>query len=277
MRSLTQVERRASPALVDRRSNLSLREFRREYLIPGRPVILTDLIGDWPARHNWTFERFKRDFGDDTIPIYHYDQLREFTPDDVESVRFSEFIDAISTKDWTSYPYYFRDDWRIFERHPELKEDYRELAYFFDWFKAIPKSLRMPYPRLFISPKGAVTPLHIDVWRTHAWLSQLVGRKRWLLFSPEQERFLYDCRVRVDAPDLDQFPEYEKAVPLEATIEPGDTVFVPSGWAHWVISLDAAISLSANYMSWGCFSSCLTALGRDVRTRIGRRISFAQS
>ena len=262
---------------VDRRSNLSVKEFRQEYLLPRRPVVITDVIDGWPARQNWTLERFRRDYGNDLVTLYRYDQSREFTPGDVSRVRLSEFIDAVLTKDWVSYPYYFRDNWRILVEHPELKEDYAELGYFFDWFQMLPRAMRMPYPRLFIGPKGAVTPLHIDIWRTHAWLSQIVGRKRWLMFSPEQEPYLYDCKVRVDAPDFDRFPNYRAAIPLEATIGPGDTIFVPSGWAHWVISLDAAISLSGNYMSWGCFASCLTAIGGDVRTRLGRRLSLART
>jgi ribosomal protein L16 Arg81 hydroxylase len=106
---------------------------------------------------------------------------------------------------------------------------------------------------MFIGPKGAVTPLHVDLWGTHAWLSQLVGRKRWILFSPDQSQFLYDFNVDPNQPDLRRFPQFEKARGYECTIGPGETVYVPSNWSHWVVSLDASISLSSNYMAPGCF------------------------
>ena len=35
---------------VDRRSDLSVREFKREYLYPGKPVVITDAIGEWKAK-----------------------------------------------------------------------------------------------------------------------------------------------------------------------------------------------------------------------------------
>ena len=78
----------------------------------------------------------------------------------------------------------------------------------------------------FVGPKGAMTPLHVDVWFTHAWLSQLEGRKRWLIFPPGDSQYLYDYQVRCENPDLERFPLYARARPLECTIGPGDTVRV---------------------------------------------------
>lgn len=242
---------------VDRRSGLSLREFRREYLYPQRPVVITDATRDWAARTKWTFEFFGSRYRDDQVRIYRYDEQEEFRDEAVEIVPFGEYIDAITRHDWRSYPYYLRDNWRLLREHPELTTDYREPQYFFDWFRLLPGFLRMPYPRLFLGPQGAVTPLHSDIWATHAWLSQIVGRKRWILFSPDQKDLLYGTRVRVDAPDLVKHPRYRDARPVEATIGPGDTIFVPSRWAHWVVSLDPTISLTGNYMAYGCFGVAL--------------------
>jgi hypothetical protein len=137
--------------------------------------------------------------------------------------------------------------------YPELSKYYSFPKYFFDWFKVLPPFMRLPYPRIFIGPKGAVTPLHVDIWQTHAWLSQLAGRKRWILFPPGQAHLLYEYQVDPVNPDLKRFPLYRDARPVECTIGPGETVFVPSGWAHWVVSLDPTISLTSNYMGPGCF------------------------
>jgi histone arginine demethylase JMJD6 len=244
---------------VNRRHNLSLGEFRETYLRPQRPVVITDAIEHWPARSLWTFAYFKERFGTARVGVHRYDEEHEFRPDAVSEMTLGEYVDAVTTKDWKQFPYYLRDNWRLFHAYPELLEQHDVPAYFFDWFRFLPEFMRLPYPRIFIGPKGAVTPLHADIWGTHAWLSQLVGRKRWLLFSPEQKQYLYDYDVRCEAPDFNRHPLYRNARPLEAVIGPGDTIWVPSNWSHWVHSLEAGISITYNYMGPGCFASCLSS------------------
>lgn len=248
---------------VDRRDGLSVKEFNRSYRNPGKPVVITDAIDGWKARSRWTFDFFKSRYGKALISVHEY-HGGKYQPGDVRRIELSDYVDGVLSKDWASFPYYIRDNWRLLTEYPELSTDYSSPPYFFDWFARVPSFMRLPYPRIFIGPKGAVTPLHVDIWKTHAWLSQLAGRKRWILFSPEQQDLLYDCRVDVANPDLQRFPKYRKVRPIECTIGPGDTVFVPSGWAHWVVSLDPTISLSSNYMGPGCFRPALWNCTREL-------------
>jgi len=248
---------------VDRRSGMSVKEFNREYRSRGKPVVILDAIEKWKARSAWTFEFFKSRYGSHPVTAYRYEKGK-YRPDNVRKMQFGEYIDGVSSNDWTAFPYYIRDNWALLQEHPELSDDYKLPQYFFDWFALLPSFMRLPYPRIFLGPKGAVTPLHEDIWGTHAWLSQLVGRKRWLLFSPDQKHLLYDYNVQPDRPDFERFPLYRQARPVECTIGPGETVFVPSGWAHWVVSLDATISLSSNYMGPGCFWSSGTNAVREL-------------
>jgi hypothetical protein len=261
---------------VDRRDRLSVKEFKHEYLHRNRPVVITDAFEDWPARNKWTFDYFRARYGHLSTTVYRYDPDNEFTPGDVARIRLGDYIDKAESQEWVEFPYYLRDDWRIIHDHPELRCDYTRLPYFFDWFGLLPPFMRMPYPRLFIGPKGARTPVHVDVWRTHAWLSQLVGRKRWVFFQPDQEKLLYGCKVRIDRPQLDLYPIYRHARPIEATIGPGDTIFAPSGWAHWVVSLEPSLSLTGNYMGPGCFRSCIPNIFQTfIVDRVHARIPFA--
>ena len=265
---------------VDRRSNLSVSDFKKDYLRGNKPVVITDAIKDWSDKRTWSFDYFAEDCGDIEVKIFRYDRDEEFTDDNVTMMKLAEFINGVREADWLTYPYYLRDNWTLFHEHPKLRDDHSVPPYFFDWFKFFPPFLRMPYPRIFIGPKGAVTPIHMDVWRTHAWLSQLSGRKRWLLYPPEQEHLLYDYDVRVEAPDLERHPRYAETTPLEAVIGPGDTIYAPSGWAHWVESLDPTISITYNFMARGCFGPCISntlktvsvgRLARYVGKRLGTR------
>jgi hypothetical protein len=248
---------------IDRRSQLSIKEFRHEYRTPGKPVVITDAMDGWKARSTWTFDFFKSRFGSDQVKIYRY-QGDKYRPDAASQMQLANYIDARLTRDWESFPYYIRDNWALLTAHPELAADYRFPKYFFDWFALLPGFLRLPYPRIFIGPKGALTPLHQDIWGTHAWLSQLAGRKRWILVPPDQTNLLYNHRVQPDRPDFERFPLFRKATPIECTLLPGETIFVPSQWHHWVVSLDPTISLTSNYMGPGCFAPSLTNTAREL-------------
>ena len=248
---------------VDRRAGLSLSDFNRHYRNPGKPVVIVDAIDDWKSRSEWTFEFFQQRYGSTVVTVHEYRGDR-YQPDDVRQMRLADYIDGVLSKDWECFPYYIRDNWRLLVEYPELSSYFRFPQYFFDWFALLPQFMRLPYPRVFIGPKGAVTPLHMDLWRTHAWLSQLSGRKRWLLYPPEHLPYLYEFRVDPERPDLTRFPLYRHAKPMECIIGPGDTVFVPSGWAHWVVSLDPTISLSSNYMGPGCFWPALSNCTREL-------------
>ena len=257
------MEKTAVYPQVDRRSSLSVRDFNREYRGQGKPVVIVGAIDSWRARSAWTFDFFKSRYGADPVLAYRF-QGDKYRPQDATRMSMAEYIDGVKSKDWEKFPYYIRDNWGLLTAHPELASDYSFPKYFFDWYTLLPGFMRLPYPRIFIGPKGAVTPLHMDLWRTHAWLSQLVGRKRWLLFPPKQTRLLYNYQVDPSCPDLKRFPLYDQARPVECVIGPGDTVFVPSGWAHWVESLDASISLSSNYMGPGCFGPAFSNAAKEL-------------
>ena len=248
---------------VDRRSNLSLKEFKRDYLHAGRPVVITNATQGWRATSTWTFEYFKSRYGETSVEVHRL-AGGSYDPSQVAWMALAQFINTILTSD-SDCPYYVRDDWKLFLKHKELLADYTIPEYFFDWFTFLPGFMRLIYPRIFIGPKGAVTPLHDDVWGTHAWLAELLGRKRWILFSPDQRELLYNYKVQPDKPDLERFPLFRKAKPLETTIGPGDIIFVPGGWPHHVVSLDATLSLTHNFMGPGCFG---TALSSSVRERL---------
>lgn len=248
---------------VDRRSGLSLKEFIREYRRPGKPVVLTDAIDDWKARTTWTFDFFKSRYGQRPVLVYKY-RGEKYRHNDSRQMKLGDYIDGIVHSDWEGFPYYIRDNWKMLVELPELTADYKFPKYFFDWFQLLPSFMRLPYPRIFIGPKGAVTPLHVDIWGTHAWLSQLVGRKRWILYPPNQKPLLYDYKVEPDRPDFKRYPLFEQARGVECTIGPGETVYVPGNWSHWVVSLEAGISLSSNYMGPGCMWSSFNNATREL-------------
>jgi len=112
-------------------------------------------------------------------------------------------------------------------------------------------------PRLWIG--GPVrTQTHND--RDHNLACVIAGRRRFVLFPPEQLSNLYVgpldnppplSLVDPEAPDLERFPRYAAAIAAARVcwLEPGDAVFLPKYWWHHVTSL-GPFNAMVNYW-WG--------------------------
>ncbi|PNJ63764.1 HSPBAP1 isoform 4 [Pongo abelii] len=110
---------------------------------------------------------------------------------------------------------------------------------------------------LWIGSLGAHTPCHLDSYGCNL-VFQVQGRKRWHLFPPEDTPFLYPTRIpyeessvfskiNVVNPDLKRFPQFQKAQRHTVTLSPGQVLFVPRHWWHYVESIDP-VTVSIN--SW---------------------------
>ena len=118
-------------------------------------------------------------------------------------------------------------------------------------------------PRLWIG--GLLrTQTHNDC--DHNLACVIAGRRRFVLFPPEQVANLYVgpldnppplSLVDPEAPDLERFPKYADAIAAAqvAWLEPGDALFVPKYWWHHVASL-APYNAMVNYW-WGDWASGL--------------------
>ncbi len=112
-------------------------------------------------------------------------------------------------------------------------------------------------PRIWIGNSIRVAP-HYDVKENVACC--VAGRRRFTLFPPDQIANLYPgpfeltpagtpvSMVDQAQPDLVRYPRYEEAWTnaLQATLMPGDAIYIPYCWWHGVESLDP-VSMLVNY------------------------------
>lgn len=112
-------------------------------------------------------------------------------------------------------------------------------------------------PRIWINNKTMIAA-HFDV--NHNIAGVVSGRRHFTVFPPGQVGNLYIgpllntpggppiSTVNLRDPDLDRFPRFADALETaqEATLEPGDAVFIPILWWHGVDSL-GPLNILVNY------------------------------
>lgn len=233
-----------SPTTIDRVERPSYEDFRRHYLRPGRPVLITGAMEAWPAMRKWSFEHVGRVLGRRTItPVVLHDGNFHIDLHDgvrVESMDFPTYLSHLEGTD--APPYYLR-----------LPLEGADARLFDDYEVPVYARRRIFMKKNFwVGGKGASSDLHYDM--THNVVAQVVGRRRVLLFGPDQTADLHPfprrtlnwhhSQVHVEAPDHARFPRYARARPIEFEIQRGEMLFIPQAWWHRFETLERAIAVN---------------------------------
>jgi len=230
---------------------LTPEEFRREYMILKKPIVLTGAMEQWPAS-KWSIDHMGARFGDDVLPIRHFEEDSQWVAHQMSEQRLSEFLSTVMSVPWTKggrAP--LIDSSLFFQLDPELRDEIPVWSYFDNWITRLSPEFRAQHEYLshgfvLIGPAGAVYNLHYDFWSAHACIAHFEGTKRVVLYPPDQRRSLYNGRVDVDNPDLTKFPDFKNAKGrMEVILEPGDIAFVPSRWWHQVSYLTPCLSFNS--------------------------------
>ena len=261
---------------VECRAEVTYDEFRAEYLYPRRPVVLTDLTREWPAMTRWKPTFFQQELGNRKVILsagrQRYRTTLRWFGDYLNRHRFT-----LSTPS-TTPPLYLRN-LVISQELPDLAMDFMVPKLFTpNWFDLWPIKEILPVtaprapPQLFIGTPAASLPvIHRDTLMTHAWITQIYGKKQVWLVAPSQEACVYpSARDRnhsmvnsLQAPDFEQFPLMRSASVYTVLLQPGDTLFVPAGWWHAAECLTISIGISGNFVNESNFDDFLQETHTD--------------
>jgi hypothetical protein len=288
---MTQSTEYCSKTSIERTELVPPEIFQKRHLSGrGKPVILTGGLKTWNALSKWNFKYFKSHFGSECVvpAIWPGDKY-------LKVIRFGDYIDSLDdplrptpgfwidleTKlprdappEPPETPLYLTG-WKAFNLHPELLEDV-ELSPKFteDWLPLLPAALRKVLEEttkylsggVLIGPAGSVATLHADILHTHAYLAQIVGRKKCILFPPDDSDFLYGGGVDPERPDLEKFPLFRRATAHECILHPGEMLFIPSDWWHYVTAIEKSITVSYNFFNRVNFGAYIRAILQDLPT-----------
>lgn len=228
---------------------MSLDEFRERFEKLNLPVVIRGAAKEWPALKKWSRDALTQKFGDVDFVVGGYDMsLRDFF--------------ALSDQGKDDVPLYLFDP-KFGEKAPELAEDYAVPDYFGadDLFKLLGDE--RPHHRwLIVGPARSGSSFHKDPNATSAWNAVITGRKKWVMFPPNVNP--PGVHPSADGADVAQplslvewfsnFYQYAydgkpSDHPLECTCEPGDVLFVPSGWWHMAFNLEECVAVTQNFVS----------------------------
>ena len=227
---------------VDVAEGITRHEFIERYLKPGIPVKLKNYSANWPAIHKWSYEYFRERIGEHRVNLYgkwlDNEPTRIIMPP-AKEVKFKEYMDLLQSGE--------RSDLRMFLFNPFDLD--KSLLDDFD-FPDITDGYLEDYPYMFFGAAGSDVRLHYDIDLSNVFISQFGGTKRIVLFDQDQTKYLYKIPFTTHSaadlmdPDFDEFPALELAKGYITDLEPGETLFMPSGIWHYIQYLDGSFSLS---------------------------------
>jgi hypothetical protein len=245
-RSLSKL--RGTPATVDRRNALSGAEFLEQYYSANRPVLMTGLMDDWEAVRKWTPEYLKSVCGSEMVEIMAARESNaRYEIDDAQhrrNVPFAEFVDMVASGSETN-DYYLTARNNFFAR-AGMRPLLADIGPLGEYLRPGEDGNGMFF---WYGPKGTVTPLHHDLM--NIFMAQVRGSKQVLMIPPDDLDVVYNNRgvyslVDAGKPDYSRYPKFRDARIHELELGPGEVLFLPAGWWHYVRALDTSITVTFN-------------------------------
>lgn len=237
---------------IDRVESISPEDFRKNYLLPKRPLIITNLAKAWPAYTKWTWEYFKSLVGDVEVGVYNNIRAGAKVPvnGDDGRMKFGEYLDLIQAGPVELRIFLFN----IFKYAPHITED-------FTFPEQFTKMFLKRYPMMFVGGAGSIAHMHYDIDLSHIFHTQFIGRKRVLLLSNDQSPLIYRMPLTVESAasfvnwengvDDEKFPGLKHAKAYETILEHGETMFMPTGYWHHMQYMDSGFAMSLRALPEG--------------------------
>ena len=217
---------------VDKISEITPKDFVRDYLNKGQPVIIKDFISkDSACWSKWSYDYFKEIAGSEKINVYGKEEESQnyAASPPVGKMTFAEYLDKISSEPTELRLFLFN----LLKIRPELKKD---LVYNDVTGGKVIQGL----PYMFFGGEGSATRNHFDIDMSHVFISQFQGYKRIWLFPNDQSDLMYKLPynfhsiANLKSSSTDVYPALKLLDGYEAVIGPGETCYMPAGWWHYI-------------------------------------------
>jgi hypothetical protein len=227
---------------IERVKTISKEDFYNNFIKKQKPVVVEQLTSDWPAYEKWNLEYIKEIAGDKIVPLYD-DRPVSYKDGFNEAhakMKMADYIDLLNSKP-TNFRIFL---YNLMQEVPLLKKD-------FYWPK-IGLRLVKQLPMLFFGGENSRVFMHYDIDYSNILHFHFHGKKRCVLFSPEQTPYLYKIPfalisredIDFDNPDFSKFPALKQAKGYVTELKHGEMLYMPEGYWHYMKYLTPGFSMS---------------------------------
>jgi hypothetical protein len=227
---------------VDRVKTISRKDFLQNYVKPQKPLVIENLIEDWPAFTKWNLDYIKEAVGEKEVPLYDdrpVDYKDGFNEPHAK-MKMKDYIDLLQ-KEPTRYRIFL---YNILKEVPSLQKDFK--------FPDIGLRIMKSMPMLFFGGQDSFTFMHYDIDLANILHFHFHGKKECILFPYEEKKYLYKVpnslitheSIDFSNPDLEKWPALEKAKGYIAELEHGHVLYMPEGYWHYMKYITPGFSMS---------------------------------
>jgi hypothetical protein len=159
------------------------------------------------------------------------------TPD--LKMKFGDYLSIISKDEKTDLRIFL---FNIFKSNPELRKEFPCPEIF--------KGMLGSMGYMFFGGKDTTVRIHYDIDMSNVLLTHFGGKKKVVLIAPEYTDLLYCLPhntyslINLDAINHKKYPALAYVKGYECVLEHGDSIFMPSGYWHYMTYLEGSFSIS---------------------------------
>ncbi|MEH2349567.1 MAG: cupin-like domain-containing protein [Nostoc sp.] len=231
-----------------------------------QPFVIKDVAKHWSASKNWSNDYLIKHCGNNLVSIRFYTEkfFNDYNNFALEGGDYDALEEEMEYQEYINNYVEVRGNNK---NDRDIVGCYLPQADFEERFPEIAGDIIYPEylnrkPSVFLwqglSSKNfsSTTNLHFDGF--HNIFAQIRGRKRILLFPPSNYLSFYPpledsvgipeySKVNPDLLNLELFPKFPWKEQIEVVLQPGEMLYIPPFWWHYVTAVDDNISLSFFY------------------------------
>ena len=227
---------------IDRVDEISAKDFINNYVKTNKPVVVKNLSHDWPAYQKWSLDYFAKEAGEVEVPLYNSEPAKgkEYSRKPAAKMKMKDYVEILKSGPTDLRIFFFN----ILQKCPQLLKDFTYPAIGLKFFKKLPV--------LFFGGEGSRVLLHYDIDLANNVHFNFHGKKDIILFPFDQRKYLYHVpysivsmeEIEFDRPDYKKYPALQYAEGYRVILQPGETLFIPSAYWHYMRYLTPSISMT---------------------------------
>lgn len=226
---------------IDIVENITPEEFDEKYFQPQIPVIIKGLTKNTFAGENWSLNYFKESVGSAVVDIYDNSKNNPASANTVPDLKMKlrDFLTLVENAECSNLRIFL---YNMFKHNPQLQTEFPCPLLF--------KGILGKIAHMFFGGKGTTVRIHYDIDMSNVLHTHFGGKKRVVLISPQYTDMLYCLPLNTyslidpDKPDYKNYPALALVKGYDFILEPGDSLFMPSGYWHYMTYLEGGFSVS---------------------------------